>query len=53
MLIAIGAYDMKELDEMQKNFLYNNEEFLDKYILLYPEKLNNLMETINHYTSAK
>ena len=53
MLSAIGAYEMKELvDEMQKNFLYNNEEFLDKYILLYPEKLNSLMETINYYTST-
>jgi CheY-like chemotaxis protein len=52
MLSAIGAYEMKELvDEMQKNFLYSNEEFLDKYILLYPEKLNNLMSTIHHYTS--
>ena len=52
MLSAIGAYEMKELvDEMQKNFLYSNEEFLDKYILLYPEKLNNLMDTIHHYTS--
>ena len=52
MLSAIGAYEMKELvDEMQKNFLYSNEEFLDKYILLYPEKLNNLMNTIHHYTS--
>jgi CheY-like chemotaxis protein len=47
---AIGAYDMKALvDEMQKNFLYNNEEFLDKYILLYPEKYNNLMDTIQKY----
>lgn len=47
---AIGAYEMKELvDEMQKNFLYNNEKFLNKYILLYPEKLNNLVNTINDY----
>lgn len=53
MLSAIGAYEMKELvDEMQKNFLYSNEEFLDKYILLYPEKLNNLIDTIHHYTSS-
>ena len=52
MLSAIGAYEMKELvDEMQKNFLYSNEEFLDRYILLYPEKLNNLMNTIDYYTS--
>ena len=52
MLSAIGAYEMKELvDEMQKNFLYSNEEFLDRYILLYPEKLNNLMNTIHHYTA--
>lgn len=52
-LSAIGAYEMKELvDEMQKNFLYSNEEFLDNYILLYPEKLNNLINTIGHYTSA-
>jgi len=47
---AIGAYDMKELvDEMHKNFLYNNEAFLDKYILLYPQKMHALMDTINHY----
>lgn len=53
MLSAIGAYEMKELvDEMQKNFLYSNEEFLDRYILLYPEKLNNLIDTIHHYTST-
>ena len=53
MLSAIGAYEMKELvDEMQKNFLYSNEEFLDRYILLYPEKLNNLIDTIADYTSA-
>jgi CheY-like chemotaxis protein len=53
MLSAIGAYEMKELvDEMQKNFLYSNEEFLDKYILLYPEKLNNLIDTVHHYTSS-
>lgn len=49
-LAAIGAYELKELvDEIQKNFLYNNEEFLDKYILLFPEKLNNLIETIQRY----
>ena len=53
MLDAIGAYEMKELvDEMQKNFLYSNEEFLDKYILLYSEKLSNLIETINYYTTT-
>lgn len=47
---AIGAYEMKALvDEMQKNFLYNKEAFLDEYILLYPEKLNNLMDAIHRY----
>ena len=47
---AIGAYDLKALvDDMQKNFLYNNEEFLDKYIVLYPEKHRNLMDTIEKY----
>jgi len=50
LLGAIGAYDMKVLvDEMQKDFLYNNEEFLDKYILLYPEKHRNLINTIQKY----
>lgn len=49
-LAAIGAYDMKEIvDEMHKNFLYSNEAFLDKYILLYPQKLNTLMDAITHY----
>lgn len=50
MLGMIGAYEMKELvDNMQKNFLYNNETFLQEYVLLYPEKLNNLINAINHY----
>ena len=49
-LTAIGAYEMKELvDEMQKNFLYNNEEFLDQYTLLFPQKFSRLIETIQRY----
>jgi hypothetical protein len=51
-LSAIGAYEMKALvNEMQKNFLYNNEAFLDKYILVYPQKFNTLIETIEEYLS--
>jgi CheY-like chemotaxis protein/flagellar basal body-associated protein FliL len=49
-LDAIGAYELKELvDEIQKNFLYQNEDFLDNYILLYPQKHHTLMEAIEHY----
>ncbi len=50
MLGPIGAYEMKELvDAIQKNFLYNNEEFLDEYIVLFPQKLSSLIETIQRY----
>jgi len=46
----IGAYEVKKLvDEMQKNFLYSNEEFLDQYILLFPQKFSGLIETIQGY----
>ena len=49
-LDAIGAYEMKALvNDMQKHFLYSNEEFLDQYSRLYPEKFNNLIEAIEHY----
>jgi len=50
MLGPIGAYEMKEVvDEMQKNFLYSNEEFLDQYVLLFPQKFSGLIETIQRY----
>ena len=49
-LDAIGAYELKALvDEIQKNFLYQNEDFLDNYILLYSQKHHTLMEAIGHY----
>jgi len=49
-LEAIGAYEMKELvDEMQKNFLYEKEAFLDQYLECYPKKFNDLIDTIHFY----
>ena len=52
-LNAIGAYEMKVLvNDMQKHFLYSNEEFLDQYSRLYPEKFNNLIEAIEHYLQS-
>jgi len=46
----MGAYEMKEIvDSMQKNFLYSNELFLDKYTVIYPEKLKKLMLAIEQY----
>ena len=52
-LDAIGAYEMKALvNDMQKHFLYSNEEFLDQYSRLYPEKFNNLLEVIEHYLQS-
>jgi len=52
-LDAIGAYELKTLvDEMQKNFLYQNEDFLDNYILLYPQKHHALMDAIEHYLDS-
>jgi CheY-like chemotaxis protein len=49
-LDAIGAYEMKALvDEMQKNFLYDNEAFLTKYSERYIKKLSNLIDTIQFY----
>lgn len=47
---VLSWHVMKALvNDMQKHFLYSNEEFLDQYSRLYPEKFNNLIEAIEHY----
>ena len=49
-LNLIGAYEMQKMvQEMQLQFIYNNEHLLDKYALLFRAKMQALIDTIKIY----
>ena len=52
-LTPIGAYELKDMvDEIQKQFVYNKEEFLQTYVDSYPKVLNKLIKNINKYLES-
>jgi CheY-like chemotaxis protein len=49
-LNLIGAYEMQKMvQEIQLQFIYNNEHLLGKYALLYRAKMQALIDTIRVY----
>jgi len=50
---SIGAYELKAMiDEIQKQFVYNKEEFLVTYVTSYPKVLNKLISNIHKYLES-
>jgi CheY-like chemotaxis protein len=54
MLNQIGAYDMYHMvQEIQLQFIYQNEHLLDRFKLLYRGKMQALIDTIKFYLESE